>query len=182
MDFDGEVAREADRDSGFLNESSLGIEFGGGDPEVPMQVELSDIEKSIQASEEVREDAPNKEASEQNLEDLLRECLQADDPTPPLDDSKRRIYKFTKPILTRAEIEACRPREDEVNVVRKEKVDMSVKPSSKSTQSASEMEHRRRTQEVEVESVEVVAQGWNCGVCVTESQGQSGRRSLCQLF
>lgn len=174
-DLEEEVPAEQDKDSAFLNDTSLEIVFGGGDPDVPMQVELSNIEKSIHASEE----EPQQEASEQNLENLLRECLAAEDPTPPLEDSQRRVFRFTKPILTRVEAEAYRQREEEINVVRKQKTDASAKPSSKSTQQSSEAENKRR-QNVELESAELPESGWNCGVCVTDSQ-QSGK-SVCALF
>lgn len=142
------------KDSAFLD-SSIEISFCGGSPDVPMQVELSDIERSVQ-EEKCGELSPAqadfRDATMKELESVLRECWQ----DPVLEDFQAR-----EPAPKQASPETC---------IITRKVAGSSKPSFKSTQPSTELEHRRRTQDIE--TGEPFVPVWNCGVCITENQGK----------
>lgn len=143
------------KDSSFLD-SSIEISFRGATPEVPMQVELSDIERSVH--EEKCEPAGQtdfKDATMKELETVLRECLQEEEaPLQCFEDFKIR------PDLP--------PRESSPEVCIVTRKEPGSKPSSKSTLPSDDFEPRRRKQDIEIG--EPFVANWNCGVCITYSQ------------
>lgn len=147
------------KDSAFLD-GSLEISYCGGSPDFPMQVDLSDIERSVQ-EEKCGEVDPTqgdlRNTTMKELESALKDCF-AEDPVPlqSFEDFKIRGDKGSPKEATP---ETC---------IITRKVAGSSKPSFKSTQPSTEFEHRRRAQDIE--TGEPFIPTWNCGVCITESK------------
>ena len=100
-----------------------------------------------------------RDATMKDLESVLRECLR-EDPAP-LQSFEDFKVRGEKPAPKEASPETC---------IITRKVAGSSKPSFKSTQPSTELEHRRRAQDIE--TGEPFVPTWNCGVCITENQGK----------